>query len=113
MKAVNTIFNKMIFTLELAFFLIITFVILYAFTPNNVLNSNSLYKMLQTVGIFGTQVLYFGMPVGVIGIITSKGMIKLRKATVFLSIVNLTAGIISIFMILLIFLAVIFGRISV
>ncbi len=113
MKENNTIFNKMIFWLEFAFVLIIPFVIWWSTTPTNVLNSNSLYKLLEAVGIFGSGLLPVGIPVGIIGIIMSKRMIKLRKATIFLSIINLSVGSIEILMLLLIFCAVIFGGASV
>ena len=113
MKENNPIFNKMIFWLEILFVLIIPFVICWSITPTNVLNSNSLYKLLEAVGIFGSGLLPVGIPVGIIGIIVSKRMAKLRKATLFLSITNLSAGIIEIFILLLIFCTVIFGGASV
>ena len=113
MKENNPIFNKNIFVLEILFVLIIPFVICWSITPTNVLNSNSLYKLLEAVGIFGSGLLPVGIPVGIIGIIVSKRMAKLRKATLFLSITNLSAGIIEIFILLLIFCTVIFGGASV
>ena len=113
MKENNTIFNKMIFGLEILFVLIIPFVIWWSATPTNVLNSNSLYKLLETVGVFGSGLLPVGILVGFIGIIMSKRMIKLRRATIILSIVNLSAGIIVILMLLLVFFSVIFGGVSV
>ena len=113
MKENNTFFNKTVLWLEFAYILIIPFVIWWATTPTNVLNSNSLYKLLEIVGVFGSGLLPIGIPIGIIGIITSKKMIKLRKTTVFLSIVNLSVGIIAILMMLLILCAVIFGGASV
>ena len=92
----NTIFNKMIFGLEILFVLIIPFVIWWSTIPTNVLNSNSLYKLLEVVGIWGSGLLPVGILVGIIGIIMSKRMIKLRRATIVLSIINLSAGIIEI-----------------
>lgn len=113
MKENNMIFNKMILGLEILFVLIIPFVIWWSATPTNVLNSNSLYKLLETVGVFGSGLLPVGMLVGIIGIIMSKRMIKLRRATIFLSIINLSAGIIEILMLILVFFSVIFGGVSV
>lgn len=103
----------MILGLEILFVLIIPFVIWWSATPTNVLNSNSLYKLLETVGVFGSGLLPVGMLVGIIGIIMSKRMIKLRRATIFLSIINLSAGIIEILMLILVFFSVIFGGVSV
>ena len=71
MKENNPIFNKMIFWLEILFVLIIPFVICWSITPTNVLNSNSLYKLLEAVGILGSGLLPVGIPVGIIGIIVS------------------------------------------
>ena len=113
MKENNTIFDKIIFGLEFAFVLVIPFVIWWSTTPTNVLNSSSLYKLLEIVGIFGSGLLPVGIPVGIIGIIISKRMIQLRKATLVLSIINLSAGSIEILMLLLLFCAVVFGGVSV
>jgi len=113
MKENTTIFNKMVFGLEILFVLIIPFVIWWSTTPTNVLNSNSLYKLLEAIGVLGSGLLPVGIPVGIIGIITSKRMTKLRKATIFLSITNLSIGIIVIFVLLVIFCSVIFGGASV
>ena len=113
MKENNTIFNKMIFLLEILFVLIIPLVIWWSTTPTNVINSNSLYKLLEVGGILGIGLLPIGIPVGLIGIIMSKRMIKLRKTTIFLSIINVSAGSIEIIMMLFFFCAVIFGGLSV
>lgn len=113
MKENNTFLDKVIFWLEFAFVLVIPFVIWWSITPTNVLNSNSLYKLLETVGIFATGLLPVGIPVGIMGIIMAKGMIKLRKATFVLSIVNLSVGSIEILMLLVVFGAAVFGGASV
>ena len=81
MKENNTAFEKIIFGFELALFLVIPFVIWWSTTPTNVLNSNSLYKLLEAVGIWGSGIfLLIGIPAGIIGIIKVKRMIKFRKA---------------------------------
>ena len=110
MKENNTVFKSIIFWFELALVLVIPFVIWWSATPTNVLNSNSLYKLLETVGIWGSGViLLIGTPAGIIGIITARRMIKPRKITFVLSIINLVAGSIEILILLIILCAVVFG----
>ena len=99
--------------LEFAFVLVIPFVIWWSTTPTNVLNSNSLYKLLEVVGVCGSALLPAGIPIGIIGIIMSKRMEQLRKSTLILSIVNLSVGSIEILMLLVLFGAVVFGGASV
>ena len=101
------------FGLELAFVLVIPFVIWWSTTPTNVLNSHFLYKLLGIVGVVGCGLLPAGIPVGIIGIIMSKRMEQLRKSTLILSIVNLSVGSIEILMLLVVFCAVVFGGASV
>ena len=101
------------FGLELAFVLVIPFVIWWSTTPTNVLNSHFLYKLLEIVGVVGLGLLPAGIPVGIIGIIMSKRMEQLRKSTLILSIVNLSVGSIEILMLLAILGAVVFGGASV
>ncbi len=114
MKDNNMVFEKIIFLLELILFLVIPFNIWWSFTPTNILNSNSLFKLLETIGICGSVIiLCVDIPVGIIGIIYAKRMTKLRKATIALSIINLVAGSIEVFMLLLIFCAVVFGGVTV
>ena len=114
MKKNNTVFEIIIFALELILFLVIPFVVWWSVTPTNVLNSNFLYKFLAAIGIRGSNIVFFaGIPVGIIGIIKAKRMIKLRKTTLALSIINLVAGSVEVFMLLLIFCAVVFGGVSV
>ena len=114
MKENNTVSDKIIFGLEFALFLVIPFVIWWSNTPTNILNSNSLFKLLETIGIVGSGLIFFtGIPVGIIGIVKAKKMIKLRKATIVVSIINLTAGSIGILMLLVVFCAVVFGGVSI
>ena len=114
MKDNNMVFEKIIFLLELILFLVIPFDIWWSFTPTNILNSNSLFKLLETIGICGSAIiLCVDIPVGIIGIIYAKSMTKLRKATIALSIINLVAGSIEVFMLLFIFCAVVFGGVTV
>ena len=113
MKEHNTVFDKIIFGLELAICLVIPFVVWWSNTPTNVLNSHFLYKLLEIVGIVGCGLLPAGIPVGIIGIIMSKRMEQLRKSTLILSIVNLSVGSIEILMLLALFCAVVLGGVSV
>ena len=114
MKEKNTIFEQIIFGFQLVLLLIIPFVVWWSTTPTNVLNSSSLYKLLETIGICGSAIiLLVDIPVGIIGIIKAKRMVKLRKTTFTLSIINLVAGSVEVFMLLLIFCAVVFGGVSV
>lgn len=113
MKENNMVFDKIIFWLELALFLVIPFVVWWSNTPTNILNSNSLFKLLETIGIWGSGIiLLVGIPAGIIGIIKAKRMIKLRKTTFVLSIINLSSGIIGVGMMIAIFCAVVFGGVS-
>ena len=114
MKENNTVSERILFWFELALFLVIPFVIWWSTTPTNVLNSSSLYKLLETVGIGGSGIiLLMGIPAGIIGIIKARRMIKLRKTTFVLSIINLVAGSVEVLMLLLVFCAVVFGGVSV
>ena len=114
MKDENRIFGKMFFGIELALLLVIPFVIWWSNTPTNILNSNSFFKLLETVGFLGSGLMLFaGIPVGIIGIIMAKGKIKFRKATMVLSIINLVAGSIELLGIVIVFCAVLFGGASV
>ena len=113
MKKTITIFSKIFFGLELAFVLVIPFVIWWSTTPTNVLNSHFLYKLLEIVGVVGCGLLAAGIPVGIIGTIMSKRMEQLRKSTLVLSIINLSVGSIEILLLLVLFCAVVFGGVSV
>lgn len=68
---------------------------------------------MEVVNLIESILIFFaGIPVGVIGIIKAKRMIKLRNATIALSIINLFAGIIEILILLFIFYAVVFRGVS-
>ncbi|MBQ2734773.1 MAG: hypothetical protein IJF33_02975 [Clostridia bacterium] len=106
--------NTEIFWLELALAILIPFIICWTMIPTNILNSNSLFRLLESIGLCGsTLIFFFGIPVGIIGIIKAKGIEKRRIATIALSILNLSAGIIEIVMLILIFYAVVFRGASV
>lgn len=109
MKKNSTVLDKALFGMQLALFLVKPFVIWWATTPTNILNSNSLFKLLEVVGIFGSGLTPLGIPAGIIGIIMAKRMIKFRKATLVLSIINLVVGAIAIIIGLVLLCAVLFG----
>ena len=103
-------FGTVIFWIELILASIIPFVIWWANTPTNVLNSGHVWKGLEYVGVRGAFVLFFaGIPAGIIGIIISKKMISLRVPTLVLSILNLIAGFVEIAVLVLMFYAVLSG----
>ena len=78
------------------------------------LNSNSLLKLLELIGLIASALIFLaGIPIGIIGIRQSKIMEKRRIATIVLSLINLSAGIIETIMLILVFCAVVFGGASV
>ena len=106
--------NMTIFWLELIFAAAIPLIICWGMIPTNILNSNFLLKLLELIGLCGSVLLFFaGIPVGIIGLRKAKEMEKLRIATIVLSVLNLSAGIIEIAALVLIFCAVLFGGLSV
>ncbi len=106
--------NTIIFWLELILAVLVPFIICWSVTSTNVLNSNFPLKLLELIGVIGSVIMLFaGIPVGIIGILTTKRMKKMRTATIVLSILNLSIGIIEIAILTLIFCAVIFKGISV
>ena len=103
-----------IFWLELMLATVIPFIIWWSNTPTNILNSNFLFGLLKTIGLVGSDLIFFaGIPAGIIGIIKSKRMEKLRIATLVLSLLNLCAGIIEIITLILAFCMAVFGGVSV
>ena len=106
--------NRWIFWLELLLAAFIPFIIWWSITPTNILNSNSLFKLLETIGLRGSTLIFFtGVPIGVIGLRKAKGMEKRRTATIVLSILNLSMASIEIALMFLIFCMVVFGGASV
>jgi hypothetical protein len=101
------------FWLELILAVFIPFMIWWSMTPTNVLNSSSLFGLLEHIGIGGSVLIFFvGIPVGIIGIRKAKEMQKRKIATIVLSVLNLSAGIIEIGTFILVFCAAIFGGVS-
>ena len=88
-----------VFWLELTLAAVIPFIIMSSNTPTNVINSNSLFKLLDTIGSSA--------------IVLSRRLEKLRIATIVLSGLNLTAGLIEIIALILIFCMTVFGGASV
>lgn len=105
--------NTSIFWIEFAMSILMLFIICWALIPTNVLNSNFLYKELESVGVGGLIVmLFFSIPIGIIGIKKARVMDKYRIPTTIFSIINLSFGIIEILLLILIFCAVIFGGVT-
>lgn len=103
-----------VFWLELTLAAVIPFIIMSSNTPTNVINSNSLFKLLDTIGTSASTLIFFiGIPAGIIGIVLSRRLEKLRIATIILSGLNLTAGLIEIIALILIFCMTVFGGASV
>ena len=98
-----------IFWLELITAAFILLIVCWSLIPTNLLNSSSLLFVLQNVGIIAfVLILFAGIPVGIVGIVKSKKMIKCRIATMVLSVINLSAAVFEIAMIVLIFYGVMF-----
>ena len=65
--------NTGTFWLELILTVFIPFMIWWSMTPTNVLNSSSLFGLLEHIGIGGSVLIFFvGIPVGIIGIRKAK-----------------------------------------
>ena len=102
------------FLLQLPLALVIPFVIWWRRTPTNILNSGTLWELLEFVGICGSALLFFaGIPTGILGLWKAGKTEKLKNATIALSILNLAAGILEVGMLLMVFCAVVFGGASV
>ena len=91
--------------------LVIPFIICWSKTPTNILNSGFWwFELLGFIGFFGIILVFLaGIPLGIIGIKKAKRMEQLRVATLVLSIINLSAGIIEIIILIMIFCAVALG----
>ncbi len=104
---------QIVFWLEFALASVIPIIICWSITSTKVLNSNLLFRLLESAGICGSILMFFaGIPVGVLGIIKAKRMKRLRNATIVLSIFNIIVGLIEILILVLIFYAVVFRGIS-
>lgn len=105
--------NISTFWLEFILAVFIPFTIWWSMTPTNVLNSSSLFGLLEHIGIGGSVLIFFvGIPVGIIGIRKAKEMQKRKIATIVLSVMNLSAGIVEVGTFILTFCAAIFGGVS-
>ncbi|MBR5289124.1 MAG: hypothetical protein IKU34_11140 [Clostridia bacterium] len=102
-----------IFWSELALALTIPLIICWSIIPTNILNAYWPLRLLEAIGLCGSILIFFlGIPAGVIGIRKAKRTGKLKTATTALSILNLSAGIIEITMLILVLCAVVFGGVS-
>ena len=102
-----------IFWLELITAAFVALIVCCSLIPTNILNSNSLLFVLQNVAIGAiVLILFAGIPVGIVGIVKSKKMIKDRIATMVLSVINLSAAAFEFAIICLIFYGVMFLGLS-
>ena len=102
------------FWTELAFVIFLPFMVWHANTPTNILNSSEAWKLLETIGLLGDELFFFfGIPLGVIGIVAARKMNTLRTATKVISIVNLSIGSIEVILVSALFCLAFFGGISV
>ena len=86
----------------------------HANTPTNIFNSSEAWELLETIGLLGDGIfLFFGIPLGIIGIVAASKMNALRTATKVISIINLTIGAIEVILVAVLFSLTIFGVISV
>lgn len=89
-------------------------IIFWCLTPTNILNSGPLWKMLEYAGLaLAVFILFAGIPVGVKGLKAAKKTQASKAVDFVLPILSLTAGIIELGALILIFCAVLFGGVSV
>ena len=102
-----------VFWSELKLALTIPFIVSWSMIPTNKLNTYLLLKLLEIIGFCGgVLMLFLGIPVGINGIRKAKRTGKLKAATITLSILNLSAGIIEAAALIAVFCAVVFGEVS-
>ena len=81
------------FFLQIPLLVLIPFFIWYSKTPTNVLNSSLWWKLLQTVGIGGSIILFWvGIPVGVLGLKNAKRTQGLCIPTRIMAVITFAAG---------------------
>ena len=114
MKKIQNIAPRALFWLELILVTCIPFIIWWSLTPTNVLNSSFLFGLLECIGLSGSALIFFaGIPIGIIGVKKAKELGKQRIPMIVLSLINLSAGIIEVGMLILIFYMVAFRGVSV
>lgn len=102
-----------IFWIELTLALMIPIIICWSIIPTNILNTYFLLKILEAIGFCGSILIFFaGIPVGIIGIRKAKRTGILQGATMALSVLNLSAGIIEIALLIFLLCAVVFRGVS-
>ena len=106
--------NTVIFLMELILASAILLIGIFGNIPTNVLNSN---VFLIIFGSFAVTALFLvfimGIPLGIIGLVKQRKMKKFRVATIILSIINLTTSGIFWGFIIMLFVGVISGSLSV
>ena len=83
----------LLFLLQLAVLIFLPFHIWWGNTPTNILNSSPWWQLLETIGMWGTGIIFFaGIPVGIIGLINVKRTSKLCIPTRVLGIINIACS---------------------
>lgn len=114
MKKIQNIAPRTLLGLELILAVCIPFIIWWSLTPTNVLYSSFLFGLLACVGLSGSVIIFFaGIPMGIVGVKKAKELGKQRIPMIVLSLVNLTAGIIEVGMLISFFYMVAFRGVSV
>ena len=114
MKRIKNIDPRILHWLEWVLAAFIPFIIWRSLTPTNVLNSGFLFGLLERVGFAGSTLVFFGgIPMGILGIRKAKELEKRRVLMTAVSSVNLSAGIIEVGCLIIIFCAAVFGGVSV
>lgn len=81
------------FFLQIPLLVLIPFFIWYSKTPTNVLTSDPWWKLLQTVGIWGSVILFWvGIPVGVLGLKNARRTQGLCIPTRIMAVITFAAG---------------------
>ena len=114
MKKIQNIAPRALFEYELILAAFIPFIIWWSFIPTNVLNSSFWFGLLECIGLCGSVIIFFeGIPIGIIGVKKAKELGKKRIPMIVLSLINLSAGIIEVGMLILVFYMVAFRGVSV
>ena len=114
MKKIQNIAPRTLLGLELILAVCIPFIIWWSLTPTNVLNSSFWFGLLECIGLCGSVIIFFaGIPMGIVGVKKAKELGKHRIPMIVLSLINLTAGIIEVGMLILVFYMVAFRGVSV
>ena len=98
------------FYIQLIPICIIPLVLVWSVIPTNVLHSSFFGVSLEYYGISGLGVLYIGaLPASILGVKNVKKMLRFKKLTILLAIINLLIGLSLIGLLILVFLSGFYG----